>query len=175
MFTKILKWLVHTVIGTRRYYNKKLAFMARDLHHKTILEIGSGKSINGKYPYSVKHLFDSSNNFICSDIDPTFGHKTLDLTKFHDEEMYDVILCLNVLEHIYETEKALKNLYYALKKEGVAYIAIPVHFPLHDEPHDYWRFTEHSLRRLLHRFSILKINHYGLRRFPFGYFIEAHK
>ena len=175
MLTRIIKWFVHTVIGTRRYYYKRLTIIGRTLRDKTILEIGSGRPVNGKFTYSAKYLFDSSNNFVCTDIDATFGHKILDITEMDEYEKYDVILCLNVLEHVYETEKALKNIHRALKRNGVAYIAVPVHFPLHDEPHDYWRFTEHSLRRLLHRFSTVKINHKGLRRFPFGYFVEAYK
>ncbi len=175
MLTKIMKWSVHTIIGTRRYYYKKLSRVAPVVQNKTILEIGSGISVNGKYVYSAKHLFDSSNNFVCTDLNPAFGHKVLDITTMGESEKYDVILCLNVLEHVFETEKALQNLYRALKRAGTIYIAVPVLFPLHDEPHDYWRFTEHSLRRLLKEFSEVKIDHNGPRRFPFGYFIEAHK
>jgi len=175
MLEHIFKKIIHAITGTRKYYYKKLTAIANNIHNQNILEIGSGILVNGKFSYSAKHIFDSSNNFICTDVNPDFGHRILDITNFHDEEKYDVILCLNVLEHIYETERALKNLHRALKKKGVAYIAVPVHFPLHDEPHDYWRFTEHSLRRLLHMFSEVKIYHKGLRKFPFGYFLEAYK
>jgi SAM-dependent methyltransferase len=175
MIKNLLKFIVHAITGTRKFYYKKLSDAASTIHNRNILEIGSGILVNGKYIYSANHLFDSSNNFVCTDLNPTFGHQVLDITTMHDREKWDVILCLNVLEHVYETEEALMNLHRALKKSGVAYIAVPVHFPLHDEPHDYWRFTEHSLRRLLHRFSTVKINHKGLRKFPFGYFVEAYK
>jgi SAM-dependent methyltransferase len=175
MLTKIVKWFVHVVIGTRRFYYQKLSAAARSLHGKQILEIGSGRVVDGKYPYSARHLFDSSNIFVCTDIDPSFGHEILDITTMDYQDKFDVILCLNVLEHVYETELALRNLYRAVKKNGVVYIAVPVHFPLHDEPHDYWRFTEHALRCLLHQFENVKIYHNGLRVFPFGYFIEASK
>jgi len=148
---------------------------ARIIHNKTILEIGSGMSVTRKHIYSAKHLFDPSNDFVCTDLNPAFGHTVLNITTMRDKEKYDVILCLNVLEHEYETEKALRNLHRALRRNGVAYIAVPVHFPLHDEPHDYWRFTEHSLRRLLKEFRKVEIYHKGPRKFPFGYFVEAYK
>jgi SAM-dependent methyltransferase len=175
MVINIIKWVVHTITGTRKFYYKKLSEVALSWEDKDILEVGSGISINGEYIYSAKHLFHPSNNFECTDINPSFGHKFMDITAMDEHKTYDVILCLNVLEHVFETEKALDNLYRALRRDGVLYIAVPVHFPLHDEPHDYWRFTEHSLRRLLHKFSEIKIYNKGLRKFPFGYFVEARK
>ena len=61
---------------------------------------------------------------------------------------FDSIICMCVLEHIYDFHKAIKNMYKALKPNGNVIISIPLLYPLHDEPHDYWRFTEHSIRKL---------------------------
>lgn len=48
-------------------------------------------------------------------------------------------------------------------------------YPLHDEPHDYWRFTEHALRMLLADFSEVRIDCSGPRKAPVFYFATAIK
>ena len=139
------------------------------------MELGSGLKKNGRYIYSAKHFFDDSNEFIQSDINPEFGHKIINVTKMNYENEFDIILCMNVLEHVYDFHKAIENLHRALKPGGTALIFVPVFYPFHDEPHDYWRFTEHSIRRLFNYFSGLEIKHSGIRQYPFAYYIEAKK
>lgn len=48
-------------------------------------------------------------------------------------------------------------------------------YPLHDEPHDYRRFTEHALRRLLKAFKEVRIEHKGPRAYRVVYYTEAQK
>ena len=67
------------------------------------------------------------------------------------------------------------TLHTALKENGIGIIFVPGFYPLHDEPDDYWRFTEHSLKKLLKDFRKIKIKHSGLRQYPFAYYVEAYK
>lgn len=175
MIQKVAKFAFHTASGNRKAYYKKLEEIAKNSKGKTILEIGSGIKVNGKYSYSAQHLFGDSKEFICTDINPAFGHRVLDITKMKDKEKYDVILCLNVLEHVYEFQKAVDNLHRSLKKNGILCIAVPFVFPLHDEPIDFWRFTEHSLRNILSEFKTVQIHHQRSRKLPTGYFVKAIK
>lgn len=140
-----------------------------------MLEIGSGIRVNGRYSYSAQHLFTDVKEFICTDINPTFGHRVLDITKMRDKEKYDIILCLNVLEHVYEFQIAVNNLHRSLKKNGILCIAVPFAFPLHDEPTDFWRYTEHSLARILSDFKKVEIHPQRSRKFPTGYFVKTVK
>ena len=167
--------LVHLVADIRKFQYKNLSKLAEGKTGKNILELGSGRSRRGKLYYSAKHLFDADNNFLQSDVVKEFGHKIIDVTTMSYKDEFDIILCLNVLEHVYDYEKAIKNMHRALKKGGVAAIAVPVFYPLHDEPHDYWRFTEHSLRKLLADFKQVKIVHMGKRQYPLSYYAEAIK
>jgi len=139
----------------------------------TILEIGSGKRVKGKYPYSYKALLERNNKVITTDIVPGYGHKVVDITTMRDVEQYDVIICLNVLEHVYEYKKAVANLHRALKKGGVLMFFSPYIYPLHDTPHDYFRFSEYALRRMFSGFSDIRIRHFGLKQMPHGYFVRA--
>jgi SAM-dependent methyltransferase len=171
----IARTLVHAVADPRKFYYRKVNAFAQDKRNKRILELGSGPLVHNKYYYSAKHLFDDSNDFVQSDINPEFGHPIVDATKMKHAREFDVILCLNVLEHVYEYQKAIDNIHKALKKGGTAVIAVPFSYPLHDEPGDYWRFTEHTLKQLLRRFTKINLAYKGKREFPFGYYVEATK
>jgi hypothetical protein len=48
---------------------------------------------------------------------------------------------------------------------------MPFIYPLHDEPEDYWRLTEHNLRNLFSDFLIEDFQHTGLRQFPSQYIL----
>ncbi len=125
--------------------------------------------------YSYKMFFNSSNDFIQSDINKKYGHKVVNATRMDYQNKFDIILCMNVLEHVFDFYKAIDSIHKSLVFGGVAIITIPVFYPLHDEPNDYWRFTEYSLRKLLKKFSQIKIKRYGIRQYPFAYYIEAKK
>ena len=169
--------IAHLIFRTGQFNLSNVKKFACGVHNSRILELGSGRSYKQRHPYSLKHLFDPSNEFIRSDILREYGHRIVDVTKRGDmgREKYDVILCTNVLEHVYDFNGAVSNIHAALKRGGTAIIFVPAFYPLHDEPGDYWRFTEHSLRRLLKNFGIVRLRHLGLRRYPFAYFAELRK
>lgn len=172
---KVSRKIVHVFVKPRKHYYKKVSEYAQGVKGKKILELGSGPLVKGKYFYSAKHLFDKSNDFRQTDIVADFGHPIVDVTKIKMANEYDIIMCLNVLEHVYEFQKAINNMHKALKSKGSLIIVVPAFYPLHDEPHDYWRFTEHALRRMLKDFSSVAIEHKGVREFPTGYYIIAKK
>lgn len=166
---------MHLVADIRKFQYKNLSILAEGKTNKKILELGSGRQVRGKEYYSAKHLFDSRNEFLQSDVVKEFGHQIIDVTRMKYINEFDIILCLNVLEHVYDYEKAIANMHQSLKKGGVLVIAVPAFYPLHDEPHDYWRFTEHSLKKLLADFKKLKLVHMGKRQYPLSYYVEATK
>ena len=172
---KILLATAHLIFRIRSFNNNCIKKFANGIKNKKILELGSGMKKNGRYIHSTKQFFDDSNEFIQSDINPEFGHKIIDVIKMNYENEFDIILCMNVLEHVYDFHKAIENLHRALKPGGTALIFVPVFYPFHDEPHDYWRFTEHSIRKLFKEFYRLEIKHSGIRQYPFAYYIEANK
>lgn len=62
---------------------------------------------------------------------------------------YDTALCAEVLEHVAEPGLAVDELARILDRGGRLIVTVPFLARLHEEPHDYQRFTEHGLRRLL--------------------------
>lgn len=48
-----------------------------------------------------------------------------DLIELKDREKFDLIVCIDVLEHIHEDEKVIEYFYTALKNKGYLYIHVP--------------------------------------------------
>ncbi len=76
---------------------------------------------------------------------------------------YDSVLLSDVLEHIAEPSNLLKELNRVLKQNGKLIIMVPFLYRLHEEPHDFYRYTEYSLKHLLEKngFKLIKIESYG--------------
>lgn len=66
-----------------------------------------------------------------------------------EDNAYDSIICLNVLEHIFDYSNALRESYRVLKDGGTLILSTPFIFQFHSCPNDYWRFTDKCLKRIL--------------------------
>lgn len=65
------------------------------------------------------------------------------------DETYDTALCVEVLEHVPDPFRAAREIYRILKSGGILVMSVPHLSRLHDEPHDYYRYTRHGVRHLL--------------------------
>jgi SAM-dependent methyltransferase len=83
--------------------------------------------------------------------------------KFTIPHEFDTILLSDVLEHIAEPKQLLQELNKLLKPNGKIIIMVPFMYRLHEEPHDYYRYTEHGLRHLLNvsNYTVTEIESYG--------------
>jgi SAM-dependent methyltransferase len=60
---------------------------------------------------------------------------------------FDLLVLTEVLEHVPDWAMTFQNLSELLKGGGHCIITTPFFYMLHEEPHDYWRATDHSLKR----------------------------
>ena len=70
---------------------------------------------------------------------------------------FDVVLCTEVLEHLPEPQRAIDEIFRVLVPGGRLLLTTRFLFPIHDAPHDYFRFTKYGLRHLLRRFEIVEL------------------
>jgi len=79
------------------------------------------------------------------------------------DEVFDSIICTEVLEHHKEPSIALKEIRRVLKKKGILYITVPMSWCLHYEPSDYYRFTKYGLKYLLEKngFAVVYLEKIG--------------
>jgi SAM-dependent methyltransferase len=89
------------------------------------------------------------------DIDPASDATYIaDITQYNKNlknEIFDVIVCTEVLEHTLDFFSAMEEIYRLLKFSGVLLLTVPFNFRIHGPLPDCWRFTEHGLRALLAR------------------------
>lgn len=71
--------------------------------------------------------------------------------------VFDVVLCTEVLEHLPEPQRAIDEMFRVLRPGGTLLLTTRFLFPIHDAPHDYFRFTKYGLRHLLRNFDILEL------------------
>lgn len=62
---------------------------------------------------------------------------------------FDVVLIDQVLEHVQNPIKVLKESYRVLQSGGYIIVTVPFMLPIHDSSSDYWRFSEDGLRIML--------------------------
>lgn len=115
-----------------------------------LLDLGCGKApLYGSY----KELVSSC---VCVDWANT-AHKNehldleCDLTQplpFADGE-FDTIILSDVLEHIPTPEALCHEMARSLALQGKLILNVPFFYGLHEEPHDFYRYTEFALRRYI--------------------------
>lgn len=69
----------------------------------------------------------------------------------------NLICAFEVLEHVKNPFKAVDNIYTILEKDEICLASTPFCFPIHDEPNDYFRYTEYGLKLLFKNFSKVQI------------------
>ena len=120
-----------------------------DITNKHILNIGSGDSI-------LANKFQSSNTIVQLDYPLTnsnYEHKpeiygTATCLPFGNDS-FDIVLLLEVLEHIPNDQQALMEAYRVLKPEGRIFLSTPFMYPIHDAPYDFRRYTRYGVSLLL--------------------------
>lgn len=66
-------------------------------------------------------------------------------------ESFDTVFCSQVLEHVPEPWSAIADMHRVLNPGGYLILTVPHISWLHNEPHDYYRYTGHGLRFLLRK------------------------
>jgi SAM-dependent methyltransferase len=77
--------------------------------------------------------------------------------------VYDSAICLEVLEHVPDPFRAIGEIYRILAPGGTLIVSVPHLSHLHDEPHDYYRYTQYGLTYLLEQagFTVTHLHQRG--------------
>jgi len=62
---------------------------------------------------------------------------------------FDLVLCTETLEHLARPARVLAELRRVLAPGGTLALTVPFLHPVHQAPHDYYRYTPYGLRHLL--------------------------
>jgi len=140
---------------TARWYQAHIAQYVRG----RLLDLGCGKI----------PLFEAYRNFVSTNVCVDWGNSLhrnshldfeCDLTQtlpFADGE-FDTIILSDVLEHIPEPQLLWREMARVLSNRGRILLNVPFLYWLHEEPHDYYRYTAHALERFA-KLAELRIAH----------------
>ncbi len=81
-------------------------------------------------------------------------------------ESVGAVLVIDTLEHVEFPHRALEEVHRILRPGGLAVITSVMDFPIHDHPHDYWRFTPDGFRSLLRIFPSSLVEQTGDESLP---------
>lgn len=78
-------------------------------------------------------------------------------------ERFDAVICHQVLEHTPAPAQALSELHRVMKPGGTIVVSVPHLSRRHELPHDYFRFTQEGLNRLMTDagFDVVELIPYG--------------
>lgn len=137
----------------REYIISELSKIIAD--NIVIIDWGSGNDRTKAQRY-IQH---KDCEIISVDIDPDRTPSIVaDMCKPLTIKEADMAFCLEALEHCYNPDVVLDNIYNNLKKDGKLYISVPFVTSLHGK-RDYWRFTKLGISTLLarHKFKIISV------------------
>ena len=69
----------------------------------------------------------------------------------------NLICIFETLEHCKNPFKAVNNIFKSLDKDDVCLASVPFNFHIHDEPNDFFRFTEYGCKLIFKDFSHVKV------------------
>lgn len=76
------------------------------------------------------------------------------------------VLMFDTLEHVEFPRRALEEVFRILRPNGMVVMSSVMDFPIHNYPHDYWRFTPEAFKSLLGAFSHVFVDFAGEAAFP---------
>ena len=134
-----------------------------------IEEHASGKVLDigcGNKPYEI--LFDGKvSEYIGCDVVQSDKNKVDVICPATDllfqNETFDTVFSTQVIEHVDDPFKMLSESNRVLKNGGKMIISAPFTWELHEQPHDYYRYTKYGLKAMLekNKFEVLLIKPNG--------------
>lgn len=154
--------------AVRRFFDIQEATIWRDLTRLlsgasgTVLDVGCGaQPFRGLLPHGTRYRGIDTINAKAH-----FGYEMPDVLYFEggrwpvEDASANVILCTEVLEHVFDVEAFLDEARRCSCPRGVLVLTVPFAARWHYAPHDYWRFTPSSLALLLDRAGFTDVRVY---------------
>jgi len=170
-FNKIIKelrkqrfhphWFIGPIVNdfylTRKELFNFISKNAKEINGK-VLDIGCGEK-----PY--EELFNTTS-YTGVDIETTKEyHASSKVDVYYngvdlpfESNTFDSIVCFEVLEHVFEPESMVKEMYRVLKPGGKIILTTPFIWNEHEVPYDYGRYTYFGLKHLFTKNGFKVIN-----------------
>jgi SAM-dependent methyltransferase len=142
-------------------------------NNKLLLEIGPQKRSEVQKMFSLCNIETLD---IVDDYRPNIIGDITQINEHIEDSKYDIITCLEILEHTVNPFSAISELRRILKHDGYLLLSAPLNWRIHGPAPDCWRITEFGWKVLLKDFEIIEIDKMhtpGRNLFPIKYNILA--
>ncbi len=143
--SKVFNLFGHPYFIARSSLNHYLSLLVDARTTLRVLDVGCGSM-----PY--RSCFPADAEYHGLEIDQERNHKNSLVSFFYDgstfpleDEVYDYVICSQVLEHSFTPEMLLQEIARVLKPGGMLLLTIPFLWPEHEQPYDSQRFTSFGL------------------------------
>jgi SAM-dependent methyltransferase len=136
--------------GMNRAFEKAASYAQGEL-----LDIGCGNK-----PY--EKMFPRVTRYIGCDVVQSSDRRVDVLTEATDmpfgPESFDTVFSSQVIEHVSDHQKLFFEAHWVLRPGGHFIVSGPMYWHLHEEPHDYFRFTKYGLKYLFETAGFLVVD-----------------
>ncbi len=137
----------------RQYQDVFIRKFGKDITGE-VIELG------GERQYNHQQWFPRASRFICTNIDRDYD-EYLDIVEMsYQDNSIDNYLCVSVLPHLLQIERAFDEIHRTLKPGGKLLLVVPFAFPTCDEA-DFWRLSPSSYEHFLKDYDINEFVHLG--------------
>jgi SAM-dependent methyltransferase len=125
----------------------------------TLLDAGAGECQWAKIFPDCRYIA-LDNKVGDSNWDYSKVHITADLNDHipMDDNSVDVIICIQVLEHLNSPLRALQEMQRVLKPGGYLFMTTPFSYMEHQQPYDFYRYTRYGLKYLIENAGMMPEN-----------------
>ena len=147
----------NTFLATREHLNSFINRVAKEYGNvgDRLLEIGPQDRSEVKSAFNMCKIETL-------DLVPDYNPDIVgDITKHNlhiEDSTYDIITCLEILEHTINPFSAIQELRRISKHNGYILFSAPLNWRIHGPIPDCWRFTEFGWKVLLKDFDIIEID-----------------
>ncbi len=140
--------VLKAILSDIRFFSR----LIRKQRAKNILDLGCGVK-----PY--ESIFSFADKFVGFDVEKNDRVDDIGLNwnlPYKDNE-FDALITTQVLEHTAKLKETIQEIRRVVKKDGLIFVSVPMTFPIHGAPYDYYRFTQYGLKEIFKDFDIIKI------------------